>query len=49
VLWLAQFPHERIPDEQGRIEDDGNLTIFVALPDGREIALRVPREHWAQR
>jgi hypothetical protein len=38
-----------IPDEQGRIASDGSLTIFVALPGGREIALNVPPGEWIRR
>jgi hypothetical protein len=31
-----------IPDEAGRIEPDGSLTIFVPLPNGSEIVMPVP-------
>jgi hypothetical protein len=37
---------ENIPDEQGRVEADGSLTIFVRLPNGIEVSMRVPKEHW---
>ena len=36
-----------IPDEQGRIEANGSLTIFVQLPNGIEVSMSVPKEHWA--
>lgn len=36
----------QIPDEQGRVNDDGTLTIFVTLPNG-EVSMVVPKEHWA--
>ena len=35
-----------IPGEQGRIEDDGSLTIFVTLPSGGEVSMNVPEERW---
>ena len=38
-----------IPDEQGRVEDDGSLTIFVSLPDGGEVSMTVPKEQWTWR
>lgn len=36
-----------IPDERARALPDGSLTIFVRLPDGSEVSMRVPPEHWA--
>lgn len=39
---------EQIPIEQGRVNPDGTLTIFVTLPQG-EVSMVVPREHWAYR
>lgn len=38
----------QVPDEQGRVNADGSLTIFVALPNG-EVSMTVPKEHWAYR
>lgn len=38
----------QIPDEQGRVNADGSLTIFIALPNG-EVSMVVPKEHWAYR
>ncbi len=35
----------QIPDEQGRINTDGSLTIFVTLPNG-EVSMIVPKGHW---
>lgn len=38
----------QVPDEQGRVNADGSLIIFVALPNG-EVSMTVPKEHWAYR
>ena len=38
---------DSIPDEQGRVEADGSLTIFVALPGGVEVTMSVPAGQWA--
>ena len=41
---------EDIPLEQARIEDDGTLTIFIALPsDVGEVSMSVPAGHWTRR
>ena len=40
---------EQIPDEQARVGADGTLTIFVVLPDGSEVSMNVPKEHWTYR
>ena len=40
---------EEIPDEQGRLETDGSLIVFVVLPNGEEVSLRVPPGQWAWR
>jgi hypothetical protein len=45
----ANPPLSRIPDESGRIEDDGSLTIFGALPDGSEASLTVLPGEWMRR
>ena len=37
----------QIPDERGRVEEDGSLTIYVALPGGGEVGMSVPPDHWA--
>ena len=44
-----KFDPEEIPDEQGRLETDGSLTIFVVLPNGEEMSLRVPPDQWSWR
>jgi len=36
-----------IPDERGRVEEDGSLTIYVALPGGAEIGMSVLSLEWA--
>lgn len=38
----------QVPDEQGRINPDGTLTVFVTLPNG-EVSMEVPKEQWAYR
>ncbi|OGG52472.1 hypothetical protein A2851_05550 [Candidatus Kaiserbacteria bacterium RIFCSPHIGHO2_01_FULL_53_29] len=38
---------KNVPLEQGRLEADGTLTIFVELPTGIEVAMNVPKGHWA--
>jgi hypothetical protein len=39
-----------IPDEQGRIEEDGSLTIFVEVKSrGLEFSFLVPKGHWVWR
>lgn len=49
TLQTLRIDAKDIPDEQGRIETDGNLTIFVELPGGKgEISLRVPPGAWAR-
>lgn len=51
---VAQFLADKgvapksIPDEQARVEENGSLTVFVAIPNG-EISMSVPPEHWARR
>ncbi len=45
---LAPDP-KNIPDEQGRLESDGSLTIFVSLPNDVEVSMNVPKGHWAWR
>lgn len=40
----------RIPDEQGRVNEDGSLDIFVTLPDDKgEVSMNVPKGQWAWR
>jgi hypothetical protein len=46
---MPDTPSDDIPDEMGRVEVDGRLTIFVPLPDGSEIAMTVPPGAWARR
>lgn len=45
----AKLNPEEIPDEQARLEDDDSLTIFVVLPNGEEVNLKVPPNHWEKR
>ena len=45
----VRFRPEEIPDEAGRLETDGSLIIFVALPGGEEVSLRVPPDEWSWR
>jgi hypothetical protein len=40
---------EEIPDEQGRIEKDGSLTIFVEIKNVLSISMPVPPDHWARK
>lgn len=35
-----------IPDERGRVEADGSLTIFVTLAGHGEVGMSVPHDHW---
>lgn len=44
---LQGIKPSEIPDERVRENDDGTLTIYVTLPDGGEISMVVPAEHWA--
>ena len=43
------FTSTDIPDEQGKILDDGSLLIFVELPVGGKIEMKVPPGKWAWR
>lgn len=36
-----------LPDEAARDNGDGSVTIYVPLPVGGELAMRVPRGQWA--
>lgn len=36
-----------IPDELARVEADGALTIYVPMPDGAELSMRVEPNEWA--
>ena len=36
----------KIPDEQFRVLENGDGEIFLTMPDGIEISLLVPKEHW---
>jgi len=38
-----------IPNEQGRVEGDGRLTIFVTMPDKSEVSMSVPADQWKWR
>jgi hypothetical protein len=35
------------PDELARIEADGALTLYVPMPDGAELSMRVEPHEWA--
>lgn len=36
-----------IPDELARVEADGSLTIYVTLPTGAEVSMRVEPSEWS--
>lgn len=36
-----------IPNELARVETDGALTIYVLMPDGAELSMRVEPHEWA--
>ncbi len=36
-----------IPDELARVEADGALTLYVPMPDGTELSMRVEPHEWA--
>lgn len=36
-----------IPDELARVETDGALTLYVPMPDGAELSMRVEPHEWA--
>ena len=36
-----------IPDELTRVEADGALTLYVPMPDGTELSMRVEPREWA--
>jgi len=36
-----------IPDELARVEADGALTLYVPMPDGAELSMRVDPHEWA--
>ncbi len=38
-----------MPDEQGRLNEDGSLMLFVQLPNGSELSLRLPPNEWEWR
>lgn len=40
---------EEIPDEKGRVLEDGSLEIYAELPSGLRASLVVPPEQWAWR
>ncbi len=47
LLAAAGVSPDSIPDERGRVEADGSLTIYVALPGGTEVSMSVPAGQWA--
>ncbi len=46
---LAGIDPAAVPDERGRVESDGSLIVFVPLPGGGEISVRLPPGAWARR
>ncbi len=44
-----QIDPDTVPDEQARVEDDGTLTIYVAVPNFGEVSLSVPAGQWTSR
>lgn len=38
---------EDVPDELAREEADGSLTIYITMPDGAELSMRVEPGEWA--
>lgn len=36
-----------IPDELARVEPDGTLTLYVVMPDGAELTMRIEPQEWA--
>jgi hypothetical protein len=47
LMARAHIHPNQVPEEQGRVEEDGSLTIFVRFPDGKEVGMRVPPGQWA--
>ena len=43
---LKNIKLSEIPDEQFRVLENGDGEIFLKMPDGVEITLSVPKEHW---
>jgi hypothetical protein len=37
----------QIPDECGRIEDDGSFTLYIVAPNGKEFSMRIQPDEWA--
>ena len=48
IRLLGVTDPSQVPDEQGRVNPDGSLTIFITLPNS-EVSMTVPKEHWAYR
>lgn len=44
---LSGCKPEEIPDEDARILNNGDLEIFVKLPNNKEITMIVPKEEWS--
>lgn len=49
ALRLAAFRPEEIADEEARLAADGALELFVRLPDGSEISMRIAAGEWVWR
>lgn len=35
-----------VPDEMARVEPDGSLTLYIPMPDGTELGMRVEPGEW---
>jgi hypothetical protein len=44
-----QISEADIPIEQGRVEDDGTLTISVNVPGVFDASMTVPQGHWSRK
>lgn len=49
LLIAAGMSPDSIPDERGRVETDGSLTIYVSLPGGGEVGMSVPPSQWTRK
>ena len=43
---LKGLKEKDIPDEDTRLNKDGDLEIFIEIPNRVEISMKVPKEHW---
>lgn len=49
TLNLTKQQIKSIPDEQAKLDEQGNLTLFVKLPTGRELSMKLNPGEWAFR